>query len=85
MSQSEYYQKKEMSGVDTILLGRGPLIKPWLFTEIKERRDWDISSGERLDILRKYCQYGLEHFGSDSDGVDKTRRFLLEWMSFLYR
>lgn len=68
-----------------VMIGRGALIKPWIFTEIKDGQLLDISSKERFEILRKYCNYGLEHWGSDNKGVENTRRFMLEWLSFLYR
>ncbi|KAK4704906.1 tRNA-dihydrouridine synthase 3, partial [Phenoliferia sp. Uapishka_3] len=81
----DYYANMEASGVDGIMIARGALVKPWIFTEIKERRDWDISSRERLDQIGQLATYGLEHWGSDTQGINITRRFLLESLSFQHR
>ncbi|THH29491.1 hypothetical protein EUX98_g4689 [Antrodiella citrinella] len=84
-SSEDYWEKVDSSGVDGVMIGRGALIKPWVFTEVKERREWDISARERLELIRKYAEYGLNHFGSDTPGVNTTRRYFCEALSFQYR
>eukprot|EP01006_Ploeotia_vitrea_P007932 TRINITY_DN1859_c0_g1_i1.p1 TRINITY_DN1859_c0_g1~~TRINITY_DN1859_c0_g1_i1.p1 ORF type:complete len:588 (+),score=76.81 TRINITY_DN1859_c0_g1_i1:25-1788(+) len=80
-----YWNTLDSNAVQGIMIGRAALIKPWIFTEIKEKRIWDISATERLDMLKDFCKFGENHWGSDEKGLLTTRRFLCEWLSFLCR
>jgi tRNA-dihydrouridine synthase 3 len=90
----------ENSKASALMIARGALFKPWLFQEIKERRSdpltdrhIDISSAERWAMYQNFINYGLEHWGSDSQGfvspahssVEKTREFFLNFLSFSHR
>jgi tRNA-dihydrouridine synthase 3 len=84
-SHVDYYDHIQNAGVDTVMLARGALIKPWLFEEIEKSQYLDKSASERLGYVEKFVRYGLEAWGSDEIGVGHTRRFLLEWLSFAHR
>jgi tRNA-dihydrouridine synthase 3 len=84
-SHVDYYDHISNAGVDSVMVARGALIKPWLFEEIEKGQYIDKSATERLAYVEKYVRYGLQTWGSDEMGLGLTRRFLLEWLSFAHR
>jgi tRNA-dihydrouridine synthase 3 len=84
-SHVEYFDHVDNAKVDSVMIGRGAMVKPWIFEEIEKGQYLDKSATERLGYIEKFCRYGLQNWGSDELGIGFTRRFLLEWLSFTYR
>ncbi|XXH05497.1 hypothetical protein Hte_011927 [Hypoxylon texense] len=84
-SHVDYLDHIDKAGVDTVMIARGAMVKPWLFEEIEKGQYLDKSASERLGYVEKFVRYGLEAWGSDELGLGFTRRFLLEWLSFTHR
>ncbi|EME82979.1 uncharacterized protein MYCFIDRAFT_153683 [Pseudocercospora fijiensis CIRAD86] len=85
LSHIDYNEHISNAKVDSIMIGRGALVKPWVFEEIEKNQYLDKSATERLAYVEKFCRHGLEYWGADEIGVGNTRRFLLEWLSFSCR
>jgi tRNA-dihydrouridine synthase 3 len=84
-SHEDYQTHIERDLVDCAMIGRGALIKPWIFEEIASGQYLDKSATERLGYVEDFVRYGLDTWGADERGVQTTRRFLLEWLSFAHR
>jgi tRNA-dihydrouridine synthase 3 len=84
-SHEHYNDHIQNARVDSVMVARGALMKPWIFEEIEKGQYIDKSATERLALIEKFARYGLEAWGSDEIGVGQTRRFLLEWLSFTCR
>ncbi|KAI9817140.1 MAG: tRNA-dihydrouridine synthase 3 [Pycnora praestabilis] len=84
-SHVDYNDHLQNAKVDSVMIARGALIKPWIFEEIEKGQYLDKSASERLTYVEQFARFGLETWGSDEMGIGTTRRFLLEWLSFAHR
>ncbi|HXY41401.1 MAG TPA: tRNA-dihydrouridine synthase family protein [Vicinamibacteria bacterium] len=81
----EARERMARSGVRSVMLGRGALIKPWLFREMKTGLTWLPTPGERLGVLWRFVELLREHFGSDERGTRRAMRFLPWHLNFFCR
>jgi tRNA-dihydrouridine synthase 3 len=85
LTHYEARARRRVSGVASVMLARGALIKPWLFREIREDREWLPSAEERLALLWRFVELLREHFGTDERGQARTLRFLPWHLGFFCR
>jgi tRNA-dihydrouridine synthase 3 len=78
-------RRRSETGLSSFLVARGALIKPWIFKEMAEGQPWDPSVPERWQIMRRYVDLAMEHFGDDEFGLKRVQRFLLWHLKFWHR
>jgi tRNA-dihydrouridine synthase 3 len=85
LTHYEARERMARTGVRSVMLGRGALIKPWLFREIHEGKSLLLSPEERFSVLWRFVELLREHFGTDERGQKRTLRFLPWHMNFFCR
>ncbi len=85
LTHYEARERMSRSGVRSVMLARGALIKPWLFREIREGRTLLPTVEERFAMLWRFVELLREHFGTDERGQKRTMRFLPWHLNFFCR
>jgi tRNA-dihydrouridine synthase 3 len=85
LTHYEALRRIDESGVDAVMVGRGALIKPWIFQEFRDQQEWEPSLEERIAVYYTLTNYMKEYFGSDSLGRQKSWTFLPWHFSFFSR
>jgi tRNA-dihydrouridine synthase 3 len=85
LTHYEARRRLELSGVSSLMLARGALIKPWLFREIREGRSVEPTADERLSLLLRFVSFLREHFGADERGRRRILGFLPWHLGFFCR
>jgi tRNA-dihydrouridine synthase 3 len=85
LTQYEARRRLDSHGLLGVMVGRGALIKPWLFQEVKEGRELAPTSAERVSIYRQLVTYMKEHFRDDDRGKRSAFYFLPWHFNFFTR
>lgn len=76
---------QQQEGCVAWMVGRGALIKPWLFQEHKEGRELLLSAKDRIGVYRHLASHMKAHFGNDAWGKKKAWYFFPWHFSFFHR
>ena len=76
----------ETRGISAVMIGRGALIRPWIFAEVKSGEEWLPDARERATrVYRRLVLCYKDSLGDDAKGEHKSRWFLPSSIDFLNR
>lgn len=85
LTHFEASDRRKATGCAGVMLGRGALIKPWLFAEIQSNTAQDKTAHQRIEMLWTLMQKMKAHFGSDDRGHRRVMGFFPWHLSLLCR
>jgi tRNA-dihydrouridine synthase 3 len=85
LTHYEARERTARSGVTSVMLARGALIKPWLFREVRTGQAWEPTGEERVQLLWHLVELLRDHFGEDDRGRRRAMRFLPWHLNFFCR
>ena len=85
LTHYEAARRQRDHGCLATMVGRGALIKPWIFQEVAEGRAIEPSAEERVGIYMRLVAHMKAHFGDDDKGRRKASYFLPFHLEFLCR
>jgi len=85
LTHYEARRRMDETGVDSVMVGRGALSKPWIFKEFNDNDTWKPDAVERVQVYRTLALHMKDHFGDDAMGRKKSWNFLPWHFEFLSR
>ena len=85
LTHYEHRNRVAQSNVHSTMVGRGALIKPWIFREVVDGVEWDPTPEERIEIYLTLCGYFKDHFRSDELGLKRYLEFMPWHFGFFCR
>jgi len=82
----DYFNMKNQTGCDAVMIGRAAIGNPWIFAEIKARLQRDRfeppTSGDRIEVLLDQLRLSVQELGEPL-GIISVRRVIASYLKFL--
>jgi len=84
LTPMESRQRLQSGPVAGAVIARGALVKPWIFKELREDKEWLPTAEEQWSVIVTLAEYLKDYFGRDELGKRRGVEFLgwhLDWFN----
>lgn len=77
---ASYDEMRRESGCDAVMIARGSMGNPWIFSELRLRNDYTPPGLAELLEVMKFHVFGLLDFYGDEKGIRVARKTILDYL-----